>query len=184
MFERAIDCMLPLTGRYEIKVSVSFGQGPSRVVRTVREVKLDVQAPNHLEPKPVSAIPGLYAAVGSSALLVGESGRGSGRIAVALVNGASQPIELPKLRLALQVFRAGSSIPCEDAPIDLDVPSLLAPGQTQRSPVDVSCLGLYTPGRYEVVVRLRIGDAAEELGRLRVEISDDPARRMPPLLVQ
>ena len=146
-----------------------------------------MQAPDHLEPRPVSSIPGLFAGIGSSAVLVGESGRGSGRMAVALVNGGLRPIELPKLHLALQVFRAGSPIPCEDAPIELSVPSPLGPGETHRIPVDVSCLGLGTPGNYEVVVRLRVGDGAErseELGRLRIEITDDPARRMPPLLVR
>lgn len=102
------------------------------------------------------------------------------------MNGSSRPIEVPTLRLALQVFRGRSPIPCEDTPIALDVPRPLAPGQTHRVPVDVSCLGLDTPGSYEVVVRLRIGETgaetSEELGRLKVEISDDPARRMPPLL--
>ena len=186
VFERAIDCMLPLTGRYDVKVSVSFGPGPSRVTYPVRALTLDVQAPAQADPEPVTSIPGLHAAIGSSPLLVGESGRGSGRIAVALVNASNRPIVLPKLRLALQVFRARSPIPCEDAPIELDVPRPLAPGQTHRVPVDVSCLGLDTPGQYEVVVRLRIGEGnaetSEELGRLAVEISDDPARRMPPLL--
>lgn len=187
VFERAIDCTLPLTGRYDLKASVSFGQSASRAPRAVRALTLDVKAPEKLEPRPVNALPGVFAAIGSSAVLVGESGRGSGRIAVALVNGSSRPVALPTLHLALQVFRAGSPIPCEDAPIALAVPSPLAPGDVHRAPVDVSCLGLDTPGKYEVVVRLRIGeraDSAEELGRLRIEISDDPARRMPPLLVR
>lgn len=189
-YERTMDCTLPLTGRYSVKTWVSFGQGPSRVTRPVRELALEVMAPDHLEPKPLSILPGLYGAVGSSALLVGESGRGSGRIAVALVNGAARPLALPTLRLAVRVFRSGSPIPCEDAPIKLDAPSPLAAGEPYRVPVDVSCLGLDTPGKYEVVVRLLLderGDparASEELGRLRVEISDDPARRMSPLLVR
>jgi len=44
VFERAIDCLLPLTGRYDVRASVSFGALPSRVAYPLRALALDVQA--------------------------------------------------------------------------------------------------------------------------------------------
>lgn len=182
-FERALDCSLPLSGQYSVRVSVSFGRGAYRSPRPLREFTLAVHGPEQLEPRPIPGVPGLWAAVGSSRVLVGDTGTGSGRIAVSLVNGGREEISLPPLRLALRVHRAGSPIPCEDEPIKLRPPPRLAPGVSHREPIEVSCLGLSVPGQYEVVARLEVDASGleQEIGRLRIEVSSDPSRKVPPL---
>lgn len=182
-FERALDCSLPLTGQYSVKVSVSFGHGEYRSPRPIRAFTLAVHGPEKLEPRPIASIPGLWGAIGSSRVLVGETGAGSGRIAVSIVNGSAAEVSLPPLRLALRVYRAGSPIPCVDEPIKLKTPAKLPPGSTHREPIEVSCLGLGVPGMYEVAARLQIAKTGveTEIGRLRVEISNDLSRQLPPL---
>jgi hypothetical protein len=182
-FERALDCSLPLTGEYSVRVSVSFGRGEYRSPRPVRAFTLAVHGPEKLEPRPIASIPGLWGAIGSSRVLVGDTGVGSGRIAVSIVNGSASEITLPPLRLALRVYRAGSRIACVDEPIKLNTPRKLPPGESHREPVSVSCLGLGVPGKYEVAARLQIDATGveNEIGRLRIEISNDPSERMPPL---
>jgi hypothetical protein len=177
VFERELDCALPLVGSYAVRVAVSFGGGAPHEVRAFT---LRVFAPPHLEPRTLDAVPGVWGAIGASNVMLGESS-GSGRIVVALVNGARRPIELPPMRLALRTYRVGSPIPCEDEPIALDVPQVLAPGESFHQPVLVSCLGLGVEGSYDVAARLQVGDGdvETELGRLRIEIATDPSRRVP-----
>jgi hypothetical protein len=178
VFERTLDCALPLTGSYRVRVAVSFGKDAWREPRQVRTFTLAVSASAQVSPRLIDRDAGLWAAVGASGLLSGETGRGTGRIAVSLVNGGSSRMPVPPLHLALRVYRGSSPIPCEDEPIPLHAPAFLAPGDVHREPVSVSCLGLSVPGKYEVVARLRRADSEDvEIGRLRIEISDDPSRR-------
>jgi hypothetical protein len=178
VFARTIDCGLPLTGTYAVTVAVSFGRGAWASPRIVETFRLAVEAPDHLEPKPFGDS-GLWAAVGASSLIAGEGGHGSGRIAFLLVNGSAAPISPPALRLALRVYRKGSPIPCEDAPIAVRT-ALLLPGAALRQPIEVSCLGLHAPGDYEIVARLLDATSEVEVGRLHLAISNDPAWRATP----
>lgn len=183
--ERPLDCALPLAGRYTVRVSASFGKGAWHAPRPVKTFSLNVIAPEHLEPRPIPSLPGVWAAVGASRVLVGESGIGSGRIAISIVNGGASEREMPKMRLSLRVFRRPSPVPCEDGPIEIHLPKRLASGDAYREPIDVSCLGLGVVGHYEVVARLMVDlpdqVVEQEVGRLRIDISDDPSRRMAPL---
>lgn len=182
-FERALDCALPLVGSYAVRVAVSFGRADWAAPREVRAFTIRVFSTPEVAPRNVDPIPGLWGAIGAGAVLFGDSGQGSGRIVVALVNGGRVPLELPRFRLALQVFRVGAPIPCEDEPTDLGAPAVLGAGASYREALEVSCLGLGAPGKYDVVARLQIGGGTDgravELGRLRVEITGDPARRLP-----
>lgn len=179
VFERRIDCGLPLTGRYVVRVAASFGNGEWRRPQPIRTFGIDVVAVADTAPRPLGrAAPGLFAALGASPVIGGESGVGKGRIAVLLVNGSAAPLVVPKAYLALRVFRAGSSIPCEDEPMLLDT-GVLEAGQSFRKTLEVSCLGLGTPGKYEVVARLLVGEETIPIGALRVEITNDPSRRAP-----
>lgn len=193
VFERALDCSLPLTGLYTVKVNVMFGREDKVVTRELRTFTLNVTAAEHVEPKPIEPLPGLWASIGGSNLMVGRSLKrpgiapdegSSGRIAVALINGSNRSIEIASpIRLALRVYRAGSPIPCVDEPIDVKAPRVLGPGAEHRVPIPVSCLGLERPGRYEVAASLLVGAVSDvkevEIGRLAIEISTDPSRSAP-----
>jgi hypothetical protein len=183
VFERTLDCALPLVGTYAVRVAVSFGRGEWARPHDVHAFTMRVFATPDVAPRSVDPLPGLWGAVGAGPVLFGDTGRGSGRIVVALVNGGRTPLELPRFRLALRVFRVGTLIPCEEEPMELKTPAVLAAGAAHDEPIEVSCLGLGVPGKYEVLARLQIGSRADhpeiELGRLRIEISNDPTRRFP-----
>jgi hypothetical protein len=178
VFERTLDCGLPLVGSYAIHVGVSFGHGSWAAARDVHSFSLRVFATPEIEPRSVEPIPGLWGALGATSVMEGGQPGRSGRLVVALVNGGRTPLELPRFRLVLRVYRVGSPIPCEDAPIDLHAPAVLAGGESYHEPIVVSCLGLGVAGRYEVAGRLEIGGPDDgwqvELGRLRVEIANEP----------
>ena len=178
VFDRTLDCGLPLVGSYAIHVGISFGHGSWAVAREVRSFSLRVFATPAIEPRRVEPIPGLWGALGSTSVMQGGQPGRSGRLVVALVNGGGAPLELPRLRLVLRVFRVGTPIPCEDAPIELHAPAVLGGGESYHEPIEVSCLGLGVDGKYEVAGRLEMGGPDDgwqvELGRLRVEIVDEP----------
>ena len=156
---------------------MAFGKGAFAVPREIRAFELTVSAPPAVEPRRIEAIPGLFCAFGASDVLFkGESRSGA---VVSLVNGSKRPIALPpSISLVVRLYRLGSAIPCEDEPVLLGPPPVLAPGAIYRVPFHVSCLGLSVPGTYEVEARLLIGagpaaTTAVEIGRLRVDVSAD-----------
>lgn len=181
-FERTLDCALPLVGNYAIRVGVSFGRGAWAELRDVRAFNLRVFAAPEIEPRAIEPIPGLWGALGATSVMEGRAS-GSGRLVVAIVNGGRTPLELPRFRLALRVYRVGVPIPCEDAPIDLKTPAVLGVGESYHEPVEVSCLGLGVVGKYDIAGLLQMGSTGAgwqtELGRLRVEISNDPTSTIP-----
>jgi hypothetical protein len=186
VFKRTLDCALPLVGNYAIRVAVAFGRGGTATVREVRSFGLRVFAAKEIEPRNIEPIPALWGALGATPIEEGRPGA-AGRLVVALVNGGRTPLELPRFRLAVRVYRLGAPLPCEDAPLELKTPAVLGAGKSYHEPIEVSCLGLGVAGKYEVVGRVRVGERdgdgpwETELGRLRVEISDDPSRIVPVL---
>ena len=177
VFERALDCALPLVGAYQVRVGVSFGKGPDRAPRVVRALALTVTALPNVEPRKVEPAPGVWAALGASPLVPG--GEGHGRTLLTIVNATSSAVELPPMRLVLRVYRAGNPAACEDEPQTLALPAALGGGASYHEPVEVSCLGLAQPGSYEVVARLIVsggtaGDREIGLGRLHIDVVADP----------
>ena len=170
-FERTVDCSLPLVGVYAVRVGVSFGHGDWASTREVKTFALGIFAAEDTGPRPIEGVTGLYGVVGANPLLPGGIGAGVGHIIVALVNGGQAPLEMPRLRLALRVYRLGSAIPCEDEPLKLAAPRVLSPGAVYQERIEVSCLGLEIPGRYEVIARI-LGepDRETEVGRLRIDV--------------
>jgi hypothetical protein len=173
VFDRALDCALPLVGAYAVHVGVSFGSGAWSSPREVRSVNLTVTALPNITPREIDGLPGLWAAIGSSTTQL--TGAGYGRTVLAIVNATRSPIETPRMRLALRVYKLGSPIPCEDEPLVLAIPDVLGPGETHYEPIEVSCLGLSVRGTYDITARLIIprgteGDREIAIGRLRVEV--------------
>jgi hypothetical protein len=178
-FERTVDCALPLTGAYEVRVAVSFGSGEWRQPRAIEGYTLRVASSGPDEPRALAAVPGLWAAIGASRSME-EHGVGHGRIALLLTNGSAEARAVPPMQLALSVYRSGTPIPCEDEPIAVHAPATLAAGDSHTQTFEVSCLGLHHPGHYDVVGRLRVqGGQEQEIGRLRVSIANDPSLLTP-----
>jgi hypothetical protein len=180
VFERDLDCALPLVGAYAVRIAVSFGTGDWRTSRDVSTSTLTVTALPNAAPREIDGIPGLWVSMGASTMLTGSAGRGHGRTVVAIVNGTPKAAELPTMRLVLRVYRAANPIPCEDEPIILGVPSVLGPAETYYEPIDISCIGLAVPGTYDIaasLVILRRSDIDRQisLGRLRVEVLTEPS---------
>jgi hypothetical protein len=187
VFERALDCALPLAGKYAVRVSISFGSGAYRTPRAVRATTLTVTAPADIAPKPLEGHPGLYAAIGANPRLDGGKDHGVGRMVVSLVSARKEPSKLPSLRLALRVYRVGQSIPCEDEPVPLREGVWLGPGESHFEPIEVSCLGLGVAGSYDVEARLLVpsnGGHEQEmvLGKLRIDVVTNQLDLVPPTL--
>lgn len=173
-FERALDCRLPLEGRYEVRTFVAFGR--DRSWRQVSIYDLEVTAPPGLEARPVNDS-GLFATIGASPVAGGSSRLGHPRAALALTNSSSIPLELPPMRVETRVLRDGAAWSCVSAAKPLATPPALGAGAVHREPFDVSCLGFDVPGRYDVEVILLVGaDRAVSLGHVRIEVQSDPAR--------
>ena len=186
VFDRSLDCVLPLVGAYAVRVAVAFGSGPLRIARDVQAFTLTVAALPEVEPREIDGVPGLWAALGSNSKLAGGVGRGNGHTLLTIVNATRSPIELPHLRLAVRVYKVGNPIPCVDEPRDLALPAVLAPGDAHYELVEVSCLGLAVAGTYDVAARLLVrrgteGDHEIALGRLRIDVVTDPTLFIPPV---
>jgi hypothetical protein len=184
VFDRALDCALPLVGAYSVRVAVSFGRNAFQTPRDVHTFGLSVTALPKVEPREIDGLPGLWAAMGSSNKLAGGVGRGYGRTLLTIVNATRKPIEVPRMHLAVRVYRAGHPIPCEDRPILLRTPAVLGSGDAYHEPIEVSCLGLASEGTYEIAARLIVprgaeGDREVALGRLRVDVVTDPTIMAP-----
>lgn len=184
-FDRELDCALPLVGAYAVRVAVSFGKGAFRMPRYLEAFTLTVTALPSVEPREVEGVPGLWASMGSNDKLAGGVGRGFGRTVLTIVNATHRPIELPRMRLVLRVYKVGNPIPCVDQPRDLPLPTVLGPGDAYNELVEVSCLGLAVAGTYDVAPWLIVprgaeGDREIALGRLRVDVVTDPTLFIPP----
>jgi hypothetical protein len=176
VFIRNADCPLALVGTYNVQVVVAFGRtAPFANGIVTQEISLTVAAPPHAQPRAIASVPGLYAAIGSGALVPTSTSKG--RIVVAMVNAKNERIALPKTYVALRVRRVGTDIPCEDEPTRLLLPRMLDGNTVLTRPVDVSCLGLGATGTYDVEARLLLGEEVFPIGSLRVEISTDPSHQ-------
>jgi len=176
-FERTLDCELPLVGTYDVRIETTYGEPPS--VPAVRTFQLRVTAPAREKPQPLNGAPALYGAIGASSLVTGAS-----RVAVAIVNASGRAVEPPDMHLVFRVYKKGGAVPCEDEPLTLRLPTILAAGASHQESLQVGCLGFGPPGTYEVVATAVVGGVAKNatvIGRLWVDVTDDPSRRLPPL---
>lgn len=176
-FDRMFDCVLPLSGTYDASVTVAFGNGAARREELVeKRIPLTVEAPNAEEPRRVNGVPGLWSAVGSGQLLATSTANDHATLAIILVNGGSDEVSLPPMRVSLHVERNGKRATCNEAPVPLHTPRMLEAGDTHLETVNATCVGLGASGRYEISARLLAGEHPTSLGRLRVDVTTDPQR--------
>lgn len=176
-FDRTFNCVLPLSGTYDASVTVTFGNGAARrEERVEKPIVLTVEAPDAQDPHRVEGVPGLWAAVGTGRVLATSSANDHAMLAVILVNGTSEEVKLPAMRISLRVERNGTRASCNESALPLHTPRMLEAGDTHMETVNATCVGLGTSGRYEISARLLAGERATELGRLAVDVTSDPQR--------
>ncbi len=183
VFERDLDCVLPLPGRYAVEVMISFEPTPGTV--SVGTLQLDLEPRGGRLPVAHPALPGLWA------MMVGDSNarplkeeawaRGAYGVVLALVNASPQPLRLTGARVLFRVYKVGTSLPCMDEPVVLGGPAQLEPGVTYVERVPITCI-MNKPGAYDIDSALLVGGDAREvvLGRTRLTVGPDPNLTFPP----
>jgi hypothetical protein len=175
VFERDIDCALPLPGSYEI--AVSSAGAPLGTFR------LELESGRHA-PRPVPARPGLFAILSGARAarpMPPEAwARGDYRVVVGVINGSPRPIAVGPGRLAFLVYRTGSPLPCSGQAEPIALPDELAPGRMYVVQAPIACAPS-AEGKYEIVGHLSLGDGAEpiEIGRVGLRVTSDPALFVP-----
>jgi hypothetical protein len=181
-FERPLDCTMPLPGRYDVKVFVGFAPSPARDL--AGEITTELVATNHRVPHPQPGHEGLYALMTGGPVtrpLSPEAWkRGDYNVVVALINGGKLPVSLAPARVAFEVFKKGSPLPCSGAAEPLDVPKTLAPGMVHIARAPVACAPS-GEGEFEIVGHLALGGTNEraEIGRLGLKVTREPTQYVP-----
>ncbi len=176
LFERSIECEMPLPGRYDIAVYGAVNDAGGRG-SLIGQFALDV-APSAAAPRPYPSRPGLYVA------MVGEHStrplspeawaRGDYHVVLAVVNGSNQPARVDSARLGLLTYRKGSPLPCSGQAEPIRLPVELLPGSTSIVRLPLSCAPS-EEGQYEIVGRVVFGGAEEiEVGRVSLRVTRAP----------
>jgi hypothetical protein len=181
-FERQVDCLLPLPGRYEVQVFVGYGNdGATRDL--VGSFSLTVVATPR-SPQAYPSRPGLFAAmIGRQVTrpLSPEAwARGDYHVILAVTNAGPAPVAVGRGHLALVVNKRGSPLPCSGASEPVVFPELLMPGATATATAPLACAPA-VEGSYEIAGRLGLEGSPEELevGRFGLEVTRDPLRFVP-----
>jgi len=177
VFERDLDCTMPLPGRYDVGVYVAMRDSAGTRGDLVGQFPFDVLG-SSTEPLPYPPRPGLYVRMTGarwSRPLSAESwARGDYHIVLSLVNGGSRPVLVGPGRLAFTTYKEGSSLPCSGQAESLLLPDALAPGAVQDLQARVTCAPS-TEGQYEIVGRLALGAGESvEVGRVALKVTRNP----------
>ena len=182
-YERAIECVMPALGRYEIGVFLRFGRGKTTPVDRVGVVALDVVASGPSAPRPLPGRPEIQAA------LVGDTvvrplpayawKRGDYHLHALLINTGPDPAFVGPLRATLKVNSKARSIDCAPELVETRIDAVtLRPGRPRLFDLPVRC-DLEGQGEYDIRASLAASDAGPfEIGSLHVEVREelDPTR--------
>jgi len=178
VFDRALDCSMPLPGRYEVGVSVALGERASGRGDPIGAFSLEVVG-GTTTPRPYPARPGLYfAMIGgrvTSPLPPEAWRRGDYHVVVAVVNAGPGPIPVGPARLTMETYRVGSPFPCSGQADPLAFPDRLEAGGVHTLQAPVTC-SPSEEGHYVLVGRLALGAVGSEIeiGRVPLAVSHDP----------
>jgi hypothetical protein len=179
VFQRDLDCSMPLPGHYDVDVYVAFGdRADSEPSDLAGSFSLDVAEAKNA-PQPYPSRPGLYVAMtgprATQPLTEVAWARGDYHVVVGLVNGTNQPVPLGAGKIAFLTYRQGSPLPCAGQATQVALPDELAPGAIHLVSAPVTCAPS-SEGRYEIVGKLTLGKDVEgvEIGRARINVRRDP----------
>ena len=185
VFERQIDCTMPLPGRYEIGMYVSLNPQASggEVGDFVGRFAIDVTA-DGAAPLAFPGRPGLYAMLtgGEATLPLPPDAwaRGDYHVVLGFVNAAKDPVPLGPGELSFLTYRRGSSLPCSGQSEPVALPETLAPGTLHVVRAPVTCAPS-EEGFYEVVGRFKFSGVSDELevGRVSLKVTRSPFLYVP-----
>ncbi len=183
VYERDLDCSMPLVGRYDVRTFVRFAPGAP----PEQEAEGDLAGAFTVEVRDGARAPRAYPGrEGVYAFMTGSSVtqplspeawvRGDYHVVVALINGSPRVVPLGPARLAFLVFRRGSPLPCSGESERLALPESLGPGATHTAYAAVTCAPS-EEGDYELVGKLALGEGSPEpveIGRVNLRVSRDP----------
>jgi hypothetical protein len=182
VFERDLDCTMPLPGRYDVSVYVVVRDLAGARGDLAGQFAFDVlESPK--EPLPYLPRPGLYVrmtgARWSRPLSADAWARGDYHVVLSLVNGSGRPVLVGPGQLSFTTYKEGSSLPCSGQAESIVLPDALAPGAVQVLQAPVTCAPS-TEGQYEIVGRLALGaDESVEVGRVALKVTRNPVHFAP-----
>lgn len=186
VFERDLDCSMPIPGRYDVRADISFGVSDAR--DPLGRFSIEVVASTSPVPRPYPNHAGLFVLMTGSRvtrpLPPDAWSRGDYRVVVAAINGSAQPIALGHASLVFRTYKTGSSLACSGQTEPLAFPDQLAPGAVELRQVPVACAPS-EEGHYDIFGDLALGDAKQgvEIGRVALKVTSDPLLFAPdPLL--
>jgi hypothetical protein len=177
-FERAITCVMPLSGKYDIAVYGALNEPKAARSTLVGQFALNVEETG-TAPRPYQSLPGIYVS------MVGERStrplspeawaRGDYHVVLVVVNGSDRPVRVGSARLGVQTYRKGSPLPCSGQTEHIQLPTELLPGSITLVRRPLTCAPAQE-GQYELVGRVAFGGAAEEIetGRISLRVTRDP----------
>lgn len=180
-YVRAIECTMPLPGRYEIEtyVRVEGAEASGGQEQRAGSFALNVAANGVTDPRPYPGRDGLHVLMTGGRVtrpLPPEAWqRGDYTVVVALINASPRPLVLGAVRLAFLVYKKGSPIPCAGQAEPFPTPDELDAGATYLARAPIACAPS-EEGRYEVVGKLTLLDVGTELevGRVPLKVTRDP----------
>ena len=184
VFERQIDCTMPLPGHYDIDMYVSLV--PTAIADRgdfVGRFGMDVTADDGA-PLAFPGRPGLYAMMtgGEATLpLPPESwARGDYHVVLGFVNATKDPLPLGPGELSFLTYRRGSSLACSGQSEPVALPEAIAPGTIHVVRAPVTCAPS-DEGFYEIVGRFKFyGETDQvEVGRISLKVSRAPFLYVP-----
>jgi hypothetical protein len=176
VFEREIECSMPLPGRYEVGVFVATAATPAGRGDFVGTFQLEVVGKGAV-PRPYPSRPGLYVALAANRIARPmpreASVRGEYSVVLAIVNGGRGVAALGPAQLSFLTFKRGSTLPCVDQAEPLALPSVVESGRVHVVRVPIGCAP-EERGDYQVVARMKFDDdrgEGIEIGRVGVTVT-------------
>jgi hypothetical protein len=178
-FERDVDCLMPIAGRYAIGVFIGFDEPSGRTTPDFAdEFTLEI-LPSPRAPRPYPSRAGLYVVLGGDTvtrpLPAASWARGDYHVVVAVINASADSIAVGPARLAFLTYKGSSSLPCSGQDEALTFPATLEPGSMVTVPAPVACAPS-TEGIYEIVGKLGFANDEPklEIGRVDLTVTTRP----------
>lgn len=184
VFERELDCALPLPGRYTVRAFLGFArdrQTTSSEPVAMFPFELELE-PGTEAPVPFASRRGLRAILTadrvSRPLDAAAWARGDYRVVVAIINGGAERAKVGPGALSFAVRKKGGALFCASESARLELPGELPSGATHVAYAPLACAPRQE-GEYEVTGYLSLGGERVAIGRFGLRVTADPIEFVP-----